>query len=369
MTRIVDGLPRNREVFGDYVLRGDLMRSLTRFGAGVGRVAYLGGSVTMRPWRQSVQTWLGERFAGTAFDFVMAGVGGTPAELGAYRVEQEVFGRGPVDLLFVEFAVNGGGVRGVEGIVRRAKSLNRAVDIVMLYFASEEHIAASARGEVPPIVRVHERVAEAYALPALHLYREIARRVGDGRIAWGHFSHDSVHPRQKGSDIYAACLIDFLEAAWADPRAPVHASTPLPAKLAPDCIDTGGFVPYDRFEAVDGFSLDERWRPRFRVINIWTPLSAWVADRPGAALRVRFEGRACGLYYMSCEDSGTIEYRIDDGAVRTLDTFNNQKNMPQYRMLSEDLGAGEHTLWLRVGEAKHDGSGGRAVRIMQVLAR
>ena len=74
-----------------------------------GRVAYLGGSITASPgWRDSTCDLLKKRFPETTFDFVNAGVGGTNSTFGAFRLKDEVFGRGPVDLLFLEFAVNDG---------------------------------------------------------------------------------------------------------------------------------------------------------------------------------------------------------------------------------------------------------------------
>ena len=74
-----------------------------------GRVAYLGGSITASPgWRDITYDLLKERFPDTTFDFINAGVGGTNSTFGAFRLKDEVFGKGPVDLLFLEFAVNDG---------------------------------------------------------------------------------------------------------------------------------------------------------------------------------------------------------------------------------------------------------------------
>ena len=73
----------------------------------VGRVAFLGGSITYNSgWRDSVMQYLEDRFPETVFEFVSAGIpsmGSTPA---AFRLSRDVLDNGPVDLLFEEAAVN-----------------------------------------------------------------------------------------------------------------------------------------------------------------------------------------------------------------------------------------------------------------------
>ncbi|MDP6356483.1 MAG: prolyl oligopeptidase family serine peptidase, partial [Planctomycetota bacterium] len=72
-----------------------------------GRVAFLGGSITqMGGWRNHVADSLKRRFPDTEFDFVFAGIGSTDSTMGAFRLNQDIFGRGQVDLLFMESAVN-----------------------------------------------------------------------------------------------------------------------------------------------------------------------------------------------------------------------------------------------------------------------
>ena len=120
------------------VVRGNLERSREKFTqAKTGRVAFLGGSVTNLAWREMVMRYLLKKFPETKFDFLNAGLNGTPAELGAFRLEEDVFGRGPVDLLFLEFAVNGGSVEAMEGIVRHARALSPDIDIIQMHIAAK----------------------------------------------------------------------------------------------------------------------------------------------------------------------------------------------------------------------------------------
>lgn len=366
----IDGIPRNTKPFADCVMRGDLMHSFRSFhDRKRGRVAYMGGSVTMRRWREGVQTWLRQQFPGTTFDFIMAGVGGTPAELGAFRVQADVLKNGPVDLFFLEFAVNGGTVAQMEGIVRQVKAANPDVDIVMMYFASREHMGAFNRGNIPAIVVEHEKVAQHYNIPALYLYREIARRVADGRIEWGDFARDNMHPNTTGSDMYAACIVDFLEAAWRAPRTPAKPRRKFPRKLDPDCLDDGGFVPYASYRNAKGFRLVKEWKHPERVINIVLPTPLWEATEPGSELTIDFDGTTVGLYLMNCKDGGIAEVSIDDGTSQNVVAGNDRKNMPRYMFLTDDLDPGPHSLTLRVSDRRPAKSQGTAVRLMQVLVR
>ena len=71
----------------------------------------------------------------------------------AFRLERDVLSRGPVDLLFVEAAVNDASnmpgrpelmLRGMEGVVRQARRVNPRTDIVHLHFVMPED--AKAKG-------------------------------------------------------------------------------------------------------------------------------------------------------------------------------------------------------------------------------
>src|SRR6185312_10434682 len=73
----------------------------------VGHVVFLGGSITeMNGYRPLVCDYLRKRFPQTKFTFTNAGIASTCSTTGAFRLASDVLDKGPVDLLFVEFAVN-----------------------------------------------------------------------------------------------------------------------------------------------------------------------------------------------------------------------------------------------------------------------
>ena len=82
------------------------------------------------------------------------------------------------------------------------------------------------------------------------------------------------------------------------------------------------------------------------------------------------EGRGVGLFVAAGPDAGILEYRIDDGPVRTLDTFTRWStglNLPWAYVLEADLAPGRHTLSVRIAEHTNAQSKGHALNIRNLL--
>jgi lysophospholipase L1-like esterase len=358
--------------FANYILRGNLMRSYAAFArGGPVRVAFMGGSVTTQVWREEVMDYLRERFPDAAFDFVMAGIGGTDANLGAFRLPTHVFGRGPVDLFFLEFAVNGGGLDAMEGIVRQSLRLCPGLDIVMMYFANTGYLEDVKAGRVPQLVQTHEKVAEHYGIPVVCLYKEVGERIGAGKLTWEQFSRDSVHPTDAGCALYAECITSFLDQAWADPKPkPTARPAALPEKLDPRCFGNGRFIGVEQAKVAKGFAPVRGWTTE-KTCNFSPPVDVLEATEPDSELTLDFEGTAVGIYTIVGFDAGILEYAIDGGPVQTrdqFDTYCDKFHRPQHTLFAMDLAPGKHTLRLRLS-AEHNPKGtGAAVRILQFMA-
>ncbi|MCC7495206.1 MAG: hypothetical protein IT204_22855 [Fimbriimonadaceae bacterium] len=355
--------------FRDFLLRDNLLGCARRFVAGgSARVAFLGGSVTTQSWRQPVMEFLRQQFPATRFDFVMAGLGGTDANLGAFRLGADVFARGPVDLLWIDFAVNGGGVRALEGIVRQARAVAPNIDIVLLYFASAPHVESFRAGQAPRIVEEHEKVATWYGLPSLHLFRDIARRVLSGSLRWEDFSRDSVHPTEEGCRLYGEAVCSFLEQACTTATPAPKARPERP--LDPRCYDQGHFVHPTAAKVWKTFRWEPGWTTSEPVCNFRPPWDVLVATQPGAALSFSFEGTAVGLYGLVGGDAGRVQVQVDYRPAKVYDLFDNyclSFHRPQHLLIADDLPPGSHELQLTVAESHHPQSRGTAVRIAQFL--
>lgn len=336
----------------NYVVRGNLMRSRDKFVTQkTGRVAFLGGSVTNTTWRDKVQEYLTQQFPDTTFDFINAGMNGTPAELGAFRLEEDVFSKGPVDLLFLEFAVNGGSAEAMEGIVRHARALSPDIDIVQMHIAASWFGDGLDKGVLPDTVVVHEQVAAHYGNCSLHLYKEIYDRVKAGEFTWNQFSDDGVHPNEFGSTIYAQFITGFLGMMWSqkDQKA-VPYSMPAPMTVAP--WEHASLVSYDKATATNGFAAVDDFMPAQNNGNLKKPISFVASSTPGSTISFSFQGTIVGLYTAVAGDSAIVDYQIDGAAWAELDTSHDSWSPSDWwRMagfvITTSLADGPHTITFR----------------------
>jgi hypothetical protein len=342
------------KVASNYVVRGNLMRSREHFvQRKAGRVAFMGGSVTNLAWREKVMSYLVQRFPGTAFDFINAGLNGTPAELGAFRLEEDVFARGPVDLMFLEFAVNGGSTEAMEGIVRHARALSPDIDIVQMHIAARWFSDSLDKGVIPATVTVHENVAEHYGNCSLHLYKEIYDRMKEGRFTWEQFAPDGVHPTEFGSTTYADFITRFLETMWTR-QGDTPTAYSLPSPLTQDPWEHGSLVSYDKASSIDGFDYVSNWMPALNG-NLKQPISFIASSSPGSTVSFSFRGTKVGLYSVVGPDSAIVEYRIDASGWVQLDTARDSWYPNDYYrlnslFLSTALSNSDHVVTVRTVE-------------------
>lgn len=372
-------LPRGSDYFE---LRDGLANAFDTFiRTKAGRVAFLGGSITAMPgWRERVMADLQRRFPDTKFDFIGAGIGSLGSVPHAFRLDRDVMGRGPVDLLFVEAAVNDASnipdrpdlmLRGMEGVVRRARLANPRTDIVHLHFVMPEHMTDYNAGRVPVAVRQHERVAAAYGNPSIDLAREVTERIAAGQFSWdGDFRN--LHPSPFGHGVYGDSIGRMLDAATkaaGKPRS--HAVPGVP-------LDGGSYfnarmVPPSAARIVRGFKLEAGWRPAGAPKGVragFVDVPALVGEEPGAEFEFELEGRGAGLFITAGPDAGVLEWSVDGGPFRPVDTYTRwSKNLhlPWVVILDDSLSPGRHVFRVRIAAARHAESAGTALRVQHLL--
>ncbi len=342
-----------------------------------GRVAFLGGSITAQTgWRDLTCEQLKQRFPDTQFEFINAGVGGTNSTLGAFRLEQDVFKNGPVDLLFVEYAVNDGNsesadnrqTRALEGIVRHARRLNPGIDLVIQYFTDTDKVEELRKGTMPEVIVRHDRIAGHYGIPCINMAVEMTRRMDAKEFTWEQFSNDTCHPSKFGHERYAECIEKFLDAAWskaADPSAQPRDHA-LPEPLDRLNYEQGRFVALDQAKSVNGWIRNKAWDTE-KKCNYGGAVDVFAAEQPGALLELEFIGSVAGLYAIAGMDAGILEISLDHGPFKPLDLFDgycSSFHRPVFRVLVEELTPGKHLLQLRMSQDKNPKSLGHAARIL-----
>ncbi len=346
------------------------------------KVAFLGGSITaMRGWRYMVEKYLMERFPATEFDFVQAGVPSMGSTSDAFRVERDVVNFGPVDLLFVDAAVNDHlkgrtadeQICGMEGIVRHVRYVGPRTDIVFLYFVDPGKMKDYHAGKVPEVITNHERVAQHYGISSINLAQEVTDRIAAGEFDWEHDFRD-LHPSPFGQRIYRHSIVTFLEDEWkkAEEKKNTLTDPPLPEKLDPACYDRGWLYPAWQLPHPEGWHYVEVWDPEYAVgkRTNYYHVPVLIGDTPGKVLRYTFQGNAVGIVAIAGPDEGIIEYRIDGGTWKQQDLFTRYSQglyLPWYYTLGAGLAQGEHTLEIRLTGEKNERSKGAKAHIRYIF--
>jgi len=360
-----------------YHLRDGLRNSRCKFVRDKrGRVAFLGGSITiMEGWSNLTTAMLRERFADAELDFVNAGIGGTNSTCGAFRFDSNVLHRGPVDLLFLEFAVNDDGgatldnqrMQAMEGIIRKARRSNPAMDILVLYFVDQSKVDTYRDHREPEVIVDHETVVRHYRLPAMNLAQEVTRRLEAGDFVWDAFAGDTCHPRPFGHEQYLGCIRDLLDEAWDDDVPETVTTYTLPIPLFADNLEQAKLVSTDCAEAVRGWEMVTGWTPE-KVCNFEGPVNVLTATEPGAELSISIAGSTFAISAIAGMDAGVLIVEVDDSAPQEVDLYDHYCEFfhrPVFRVLANGLPPGEHRVTLRVSERSNPASEGHAARILQ----
>jgi len=365
--------------FGENVqLRGSLADSRLQFEqTKKGCVAFMGGSITeMNGYRPMVCESLKKRFPATEFTFIDAGIGSTCSTTGAFRLERDVLSATPIDLFFIEFAVNDDQdghhtraecIRGLEGIIRHTKQTNPKVDIVVTFFVNEGMLRTLQAGGTPLTIEAHETVAKHYDVSTINLAKEAAEEITAGTLTWKQYG--GVHPAPFGNAICARMIDELFDRASKQATAgeaiTVH---PLPSQIDPFSYAMGRFLDPARATIKSGWTLGvPDWkslpggtRPRFTSIPLLS------ATEPGAELSLEFEGSTVGAFIVAGPDAGIAEASIDGGPYHPVDLFHAYSkglHYPRTVLFGTELKPGRHMLSLRIsGETN---SAGHAMRIIQ----
>lgn len=329
-----------------------------------GTVVFLGGSITEVPgWRDRVCESLRRRFPKTEFRFENSGISSTDSTPGAFRAHRDVCSHGPVDLLFVDAAVNDAlnrpgdtraWLRGMEGIVRHTLLHNPEANIVLLHFADPQKLADYGAEKTPAVIETHERVAQHYGVASLDLAREVFDRIRANEFSWEKDFKD-LHPSPFGHGLYAAAVDRLFDATGAGKPS---TRPPLPAPMDHHSIFDGRLADFREAERGDGWKTREGWNPFLAVKPgqhaYFQDVPELIAETAGAGLALRFDGRAVGIWTWIGPEGGRVEASIDDGPWRNFEMvtpWSKTIALPWIVMLADDLPTGTHTLRLRAATA------------------
>jgi hypothetical protein len=195
-------------------------------------------------YRALVSQKFQEYYPKAHFNFVDASIGGTGAQLGAFRLDRDVLAYEP-DLLFLDFTLNDNAYRitsdtlaAQEAIIRR--TIEQADCPVMQLFLAAKAYVTDEHLEKMQRRTAHMELAQAYKVPcadAIVLMRQMYR---EGQLdldqIWPPERFDTCHPCDQGYALYAQAVWSAFEQAVSDtvicrvPENMLHADTYMHAK-------------------------------------------------------------------------------------------------------------------------------------------
>ena len=320
----------------------------------------MGGSITeMNGYRPMMMEWLQGKFPQTEFEFINAGISSTCSTTGAFRLERDVLSKGPIDLFFLEFAVNDdqdarhsyeGCILGMEGIIRNFRRKNPKGDLVVTYFVNPGMLKQIQGAKTPLPMAAHEEVLKKYQISRVHLARELAERIDAGTFTWEEFG--GTHPKPPGNRLCANIHAELLNQAWAGSLAMRALDHPLPKNpIKPNSFFNGRFLSPGQIQLVQGWDFSEPdWKnisgsKRQRYLN----RALLHADSSAKPLRVSFSGRAFGVFVVGGPDAGKLAYEVDGkrkGEVNLYRHYSKKLHYPFSVALTHDLSPGNHQITL-----------------------
>lgn len=212
---MVDYTFKNKVYKNEYYNRGGLSNTLYKLQKGEDvTIAYLGGSITqMESWRPFTTKWFEENYSGHIRE-VEIGLAGTNADLAVCRIDEEILTHNP-DLVFIEYAVNGGAAKDMEGMVLKTWQHDPTIDICFVYTTTTDNYSIYEAGDLPQYAAIYEEVAEYYNIPsvffgkqAFDLY-EKGRLILSGKTAQSGkiiYTEDGTHLTADGGNLAAGAI-------------------------------------------------------------------------------------------------------------------------------------------------------------------
>lgn len=309
-------------------------------GKGPVKVAYLGGSITAQAgWRVYSLELLRKLYPQTEFVEVYAPIGGTGADIGAYRLGHDVIQHKP-DLLFVEFATNGGSKNAMEGIVRNTWAALPDCDICFVYtVAGDTNQKLLENGKFGATASIFEDVAGHYEIPSIHMGVEAARLAKEGKLDWKEpnakieqvagkeldkssgirvnadgripFSRDGAHPYlDTGHRLYADAIERSLpKLKEASGKAAPHVNPPAP--LSDKYVRLATFLPLEAANLEGQWKTIESPAKTFDCADTEKFLPAVWEGAPDSTISFDFKGRGVMIYTIGGPSLETVEYSVD----------------------------------------------------------
>lgn len=325
-------------------------------------VAFIGGSVTQmeNKYRNQTARYIKRLLPLNKIRFVNAGVAGSGTDLGACRLQEHVLDYKP-DLVFVEFAVNGSFLPGMEGIIRKIKRYDASIDICLLYSIMTGQSERYAKGSLPDNIVQLETVAEYYQVPSIHMGIEPSSLEAAGQLLFKPDANapagkpvfsDGIHPTEYGGYMYASAIYRSLNKLK---QAAMVSKSALPAAMITDNWEDAQMLTAGQVTFSEGWTKTATAQDaNLKQFTPWFPV-VMQSDKPGAYFSFSFTGNTIGVFDIGGPEAGQLDIIVDGKKLKPLNRFNswcNNRYRGQFDFIQ--VGAGTHQVMCLVSADKPD---------------
>lgn len=337
-------------------------------------IAYIGGSITQGAGAKPIhshcyayQSYLKiKELCGNKenLNFVKAGVGGTPSELGMIRYDRDVLKNGSVapDIVVVEFAVNDEGdeTKGecFESLVRKILYSPNKPAVILLFsvFANDynlqERLAPIGIQYQLPMISVKDAVVD-----------QFYQKPKEGRvISKAKYFYDIYHPSNSGHTVMADCIANLFavnQDAKEDAEVDYQNTTPLLNSIFENVglldryepligatIDCGGFTETDK--EVQMVEMDFSPKPTAQFPYNWMHTGTSGEE----SFRLKMKSSSLLLVFKDSGDNavGKADVFVDGSFVLTADPHKNGWTHCNAIILYRELPDTEHEVEIRMAD-------------------
>lgn len=316
-------------------------------------VVFLGGSITegygaLKPengYASLVAEWLEERLGGIRE--INLGSAATGSEFAVFRLREQLLDVVP-DYLFVEFAVNDrtnrltNAAESYENLLRNIFRFYPECRVISLEFPMKRWKSSQ---------RLHQKIASYYGVPSIDLQTPVRKEVLAGSYVWEEIGADDVHPNDKGHRLYADKIIEALSGMELENIVHNREKAPLTSNLF---LYPGILSPQDTF-FMGHWQIEE-------TDAVYKTKTAAVSQVPGDFFEVCFQGNYISVLNYTFSDCGRLECVLDEKQVFVIESYRSIHYFsftPDWPVLS----MGNHTLFGRIADSRHEKSSGTMQRI------
>ena len=292
---------------------------------------------------------------GSNVKFVNAGMAGTPSTLGMIRYDRDVvaLAESPVDIVFVEFAVNDGddptNGDAYESLVNNILKADNAPAVVLLFsvFRSKWNLQTRL-----------QPVGEYYNLPMISISNAVLPELTSGAMTNPDFFSDDYHPTTAGHLLMADCINYYFDTVNKETIAETDITIPDVAKIGNSfvgikmldsktvaegvTVQAGGFSETDSVLGTFKFAPSTKTFP-----NNWKHTTT--SDSKVFSAKLNCKNFLLVYKLSSSTTFGKVDVYVDGTKVQTIDSFGNGNwNNPYTKVIFNNIEAADHTIEIKM---------------------